>query len=132
MTHPPDYFKLSFLRHFGFISKYSNLPRMIDMIYLGNGSNANCGLIADAVTNFGVFGVIGYPAMFFCIMRIYDKVSDGLDNALKICASLYISIYLVNSFIMTSLVSHGILILFLIIYIMTSFSSRNGEGIEDA
>ncbi len=128
-THTPDYFKQSFLRYLGYTSDYPDLARMIGKLYFRENTNANCGLIADAIANFGLLGVIGYPLVYFCLMKAFDSVSEGLNNALKVCTALYVSLYLVNSFVITSLFSHGIILLFVMIYLMTSIavSKKNDE-----
>lgn len=123
----PDYFRGSFLRILGLHSPYSGLSKIIGEQYWRTEPSANCGLIADAITNFGVGGVIGYPILFTIIMRIYDKVAYNVDTALLVCTGLYISIRLVNTFMLTSLLTHGIVVLFVLLYCVSKEDSDQNK-----
>lgn len=115
-NNTPDYFRMSFLRLFGFHTPYPGLAKTIGRLYQNRETNANCGLMADAITNFGLIGMIAYPLLVFALMRILDKLSFYASSPLRICVGLYIGLHLVNSFFMTSLVTHGILLLLILIY----------------
>lgn len=115
-SHQPDYFRLSFLKHLGFETPYPGLAKTIGLIYQNRETNANCGLIADAMTNYGRIGIIAYPLMVSILMRIVDKASYNVDYSLKVCISVYIGFYIINSFLMTSLLTHGILVLLVLTY----------------
>ncbi len=128
--HTPDYFKMSFLRHFGYETQYPDLVRMIGRIYQGVETNSNCGLIADAVTNFGVFGVLGYPLMFFMVMCTFDVLSQRAPSALKMCAGLYVSMCFVNTFMFTSLLTHGIFILLILMFCVSRQEMIGGKSVD--
>lgn len=114
-----DYFRAGFLRHLGFETPYAKLANTIGQVYYGRETVVNCGLIAEALTNFGSAGMIGYPCMIILFMRIYDKVMHRLPKCLVICAGFYLAHNLVNTFFMVSLLTHGILVFMLLCFCMS-------------
>ncbi len=119
-THSPDFFRQSFLRHFGFVSPYPNIPYMIGNIYFNqNSMSANNGLISDGMANMGYFGVFAMPILLSIILKCLDRVSAGLDIRLYITVALYTSIVLTNSFLLTVLLTHGLLIVMILLKTMT-------------
>ena len=113
----PDFFRASILRIFGFHTPYLGIAKTIGLLYQGRDTNANCGLIADAMTNFGILGVFAYPFLIFVLMRILDRITSGKDCILKAIVALYIALHLINSFLITSLISHGIVFMLLLVYL---------------
>lgn len=117
-THPPDFFKTSFLRHFGFQSEYSNIPYLIGEIYYHKDVSANCGLIADAVMNLGAWnGLLIYPLLLALLMKLLDISVNGLEDRLYIVAFIYIAYVLLNATLFTALLSHGIIMLIILLFL---------------
>lgn len=97
----PDYFRASFLRHFGAVSPYKKygINYLISGIYGGDyHSEANNGLISDAMTNFGIIGILIMPMILMLVFRVFDYCSQGLDEYLVIVFGVYISLLLTNGF----------------------------------
>lgn len=113
----PDYFRASFLRHFGAVSPYKKygINYLISGIYSGDyHSEANNGLISDAMTNFGIFGILIMPILLMCVFRMLDYYFQGLDEYLVVVFGAYISLLLTNGFLLTSLMTNGLLILMVV------------------
>lgn len=119
LKNEPDFFKQSFLRHFGFRSHYNYpIPMIIGDNYYGSiATNANSGLISDSMANFGPLGIIFYPIILILFLKFFDICSKGIMKE-KFIVSIYISFCLLSAFIFTCLNTHGLLILciFLIFY----------------
>lgn len=117
-THTPDYFKTSFLRHFGFQSEYTNIPYLIGEVYYHKDVSANCGLIADAVMNLGaITGLFVYPIALAFLFKILDISVRGLEDRLYLVAFVYITYVLLNATLFTALLSHGIIMLIILLFL---------------
>ena len=111
-NHSPDYYRSSFLRHFGFVSEYDSIPRMISAYYYPNlaVSNSNNGLISDAITNMGILGILIYPIILAFFFRLMDKWTRNLYISVYLSLGVAIAFYMSNTFLLTTLLSHGLLI----------------------
>lgn len=127
LKNEPDYFRASFLRHFGAVSPYKEygINYLISGIYSGDyNSEANNGLISDAMTNFGLIGILIMPIVLMIVFRVFDYCSQGLDEYIVVVFGVYISLLLTNGFLLTSLMTNGLLILMLVLL----FVKRNKEA----
>ena len=117
--HVPDYFRNSFMRYFGLQSPYSNIPFLIGSEYFNqNSMSANNGLISDAVANLGYVGILVMPILLSFILKLMDKASEGLDVRLYLTVALYTSLILVNSFLFTVLLTHGLMVVIILLKLM--------------
>ncbi len=119
-NHVPDYFRKSFLRHLGLASPYSEeIPRMIGRLYMGNEqTNANNGLIADAIANMGYLGVVIMPILVVYVMRILDRSASGLDIKVYITIAIGQATLLMNSFLASAFLTSGVLITIVVLRII--------------
>lgn len=120
-THVPDYFRSSFLRFFGFSSPYTHnsqgITYIIGDVYFSKPSmNCNDGLIADALTNLGKPGLIIMPLLLISCLRLFDISTMKLDKGLSTTSALYLSYTLLSSFLLTVLLTHGMIVLTIILY----------------
>ena len=115
-THVPDYYRQSFLRLFGFESPYDPLAYMIGDYYYNQVSSANNGLIADAISNLGVPGVVIVPIMYAIVFRILDNVTERLDPRLHVTVAMYVAITLINTFLFRVLLTHGLIVAMIILH----------------
>ena len=124
-NHQPDYYRGSFLRFFGFKSLYSQLPTIIGKEYF-NAPNmgANNGLISDAMANLGYLGICVQPIFYAVILRILDEVSNRCSVLVCLVIALYICMLWVNTFLFTSLLTHGIIIIILLLVIINDRVDR--------
>lgn len=118
-SHIPDYLKQSFLRFFGFKSSYPNIAYLIGNIYFNRPDmSANNGLISDAYANFGFLGLFIMPIIVVLFLKILDACAKGLDIRILIVSAITIAFIFISSFIFTILLTHGLIALCLILYLL--------------
>ncbi len=118
--HQPDYFRQSFLRHFGIKSPYpTSIPYLIGDVYFNQPDmSANNGLISDAITNLGYVGIFVFPLLYSFMFRILDKSSEGLDPRMFITVGIYLSLVMTNSFFFSILLTHGLIVTIVVMFFM--------------
>lgn len=128
-VHTPDYFRGSIFEYIGFSSPYDRLGYTIGDVYFSYPNmNANNGMIADAVTNLGNYGFLIMPIVIVGVFYLLDRVSSGIKIKIMIAASMYIAIQLINSFLTTTLLTHGLLVVFIILKILPKNLSDDLES----
>lgn len=131
-TYQPDYFKQSFLRHFGVQSQYERIPNLIGFEYFNAPSMAaNSGLISDAITNLGIFGIIVMPIILAVLFRTFDHLTEGLDKRIYIVSCIYISYVIISSFLLPALLTHGFIAMFLILYLLPRSKKKENNLIQN-
>lgn len=115
-AHELDLYRQGFLGRFGFSSPYDETIAIIigEQYYIGG--NANSGLLADAFTNFGMLGVIAIPFAVVMIFRILEACSTGVSNVVVDSCALIIAYRMMNSFLPTILLTHGVLLLLVFLF----------------
>lgn len=117
--HVPDYFRNSFMRYFGIKGVYPNISYLIGRSYFNQEAmSANNGLISDAIANLGYVGIVFMPLLLSYILKMLDRASEGLDIRLYFTVAMYSSIVLVNSFLFTVLMTHGLLVVLILLTLM--------------
>ena len=115
-THEPDYFRSSFLRLFGAKSPYERINYMISGIYGGDyASQANNGLISDAITNMGYIGIIIMPVILILFFRFFDRCSQGINKYLVLTLGIYCAMTMSNMFFLPNLLTGGWLVALVIV-----------------
>lgn len=105
-----DFFRSSFLRHFGFVSPYTEgISRRIGEIYNNLGNNANNGLFSDAFSNLGYIGVFVMPVVLLIVLYTVDMCTIKLNPALIGIFGLLITFSIINTSIFTVIMTHGML-----------------------
>ena len=112
-TNDFDYFRQSFLRHFGFVSPHETvIQRLIGEKYYNDPTmNANNGLFSDAYFNLGIVGMVVFPFMLVLLLKIMDSASRGINAKLLILPIVTTTIALVGGTLMSGLLTGGILML---------------------
>ena len=110
-THDFDYFRQSFLRHFGLASPYKDsITRIIGEEYFSNfETNANNGLFSDAYMNFGVVGTLIFPFLLVFLLRVMDSVSRRINPKLIILPIITTVLALKSGTLSSVLLTGGIL-----------------------
>ncbi len=122
----PDYFRGSFLRHFGIETPYPQLGNIIGEIYYSSPQmNCNDGLIADAITNFGIIGIFIMPVILTLLLRVLDLCTINIDSRVLFSSSIYTAYIFVSSFSLTVLLTHG----YIIMCILLLFMKKNNDEI---
>jgi len=135
-THVPDYFRSSFLRHFGFLSPYTTgelkgFTYVISDVYYGKPNmNSNNGLASDGVANLGLAGCIIMPILLVIILKLLDRSAKNLDKRLMLVVAIYISYNLLSTTLMTCLLTHGFIMLILILPLIEGTAGERARCIE--
>jgi len=93
----------------------ANIPFAIGSTYFGDYTNhANSGLFGDAYMMFGGCGLIFGPV--FCNLYLYfmDKASRHIDWWIKLGLSVFWSVTIIDSSLMTNMLSHGGILLIIL------------------
>lgn len=120
-------------------------PFIIGTLYFGNPeTSANANVWADGFANFGYLGFFMFTLLLGMVLWVFDSLSRGVDYRLA-CLLLGVpAITLSNTALLTSLLTHGIGLALLLMYllprklrvaipegdVMVSSSSSNGGGLD--
>ena len=123
LLRTPAYFRGSFLRHFGFSTPYPNLALLIGAEYANNFS-ANNGMFGDAYANLGAAGVIVMPVLIIAFFKVLDRCTSELDGLFCLSIASYIALELADSAFFSSLLSHGLLIIALLVSLINKADKK--------
>ena len=79
---------------------------------------ANTGMIGDAYMNFGFWGLAICSLIISGILKMIDGLSDKKNKAVGIAVLAMPSIVLTNSALLTSLLTHGLLLALVVLYVL--------------
>ena len=124
-TYPVDYYYQSFLRHFGFESYYdTSIPFLIGEDYFNRPEmRSNNGLLSDAYSNFGFWGVFITPVLVVYVLKLLSAASKNIDIKILMVPIVYVCFSLISSTITTALLTGGVLILGLFLWLLPRQSS---------
>jgi hypothetical protein len=94
-------------------------PFLIGQVYFNSAAkSANANLWADSFANFGFIGIILFTLLLGTILWLYDSLTVSIDYRVA-CLMLGIpAISLSNSALLTSMLTHGIMLAILLVYLM--------------
>lgn len=125
----PDYFFGSFMKLFGFKTNYPNLGNIIGDVYFNQpGMNCNNGLISDAVSNLGLWGIVILPIILILVLRFMDICADNVDERIFLASAIYFAVILSNTFLFTALLTHGMFFGCLVLFFMKEKRSTINES----
>jgi hypothetical protein len=81
-------------------------------------SGANAGFLADAYANFGFVGMVVFTLILVLMLRLMDSISKGRDWRFVSIALVMPFFALVNSGLLTTLLSHGFLFALLLYWVI--------------
>ena len=91
----------------------------IGFTYFGDPSiSANANLWADAFANFGFAGIFGFTFLLGLVMWLFDSVAQGRSQRLTSLLFGMPAFFLTNTALLTSLLTHGIGLVLLIVYLI--------------
>ena len=100
-------------------SKYPILNFTIGTEYFrADAMRANNGLFSDAYSNLGSFGCIVCPIIVAYFFKICNNISNGQNKGIIMFFSFLVVLTIGGSFFTTSLLTHGLLLLCITIYLM--------------
>ena len=92
---------------------------LIGDIYFGNPEcSANTGIVGDAYMNFGYAGLFLWAVLFALVVKLLDTFTTGKDIRITIGGIAMPVITLTNSALLTSLLTHGLLLSLLFLYLL--------------
>lgn len=101
-----------------YLDKASNL---IGYIYGGNiDINANSGYLADAYANMGIFGMFIISILLIVIFVVIDSLSIRIGKEIVIGLSMFSVLSLNDGALLTSLLTGGLLLLIIILYLYSN------------
>lgn len=101
------------------------VARVIAANYLhSNGASANANFWADAFANFGYIGMVAISLLFALYLWVLDSVALGLPKAFVLAFVLVALLPVVNSSLLTGLLTHGGLLSLLLVYLSQEYSVK--------
>jgi hypothetical protein len=95
--------------------------RLVGYMYFHDvGMSANANLWADAYANFGYPGTVCFTALLAAVLWLFDSAASGRDLRIAALSIALPAMALANAGLLTSLLTHGIGLTTLLIYLMPS------------
>lgn len=105
--------------------------RLVGEVYYGSESMAaNANFIADGFANFGPIGALGTSAVAGLCLWIYGRLTCHLPVSVAVPATIFILVAWANTSVFTTLLTHGGLLLALLMAIMPEPRSADCAGSE--
>lgn len=95
-----------------------NPDNLIAYTYDGRIYGANAGIWADGMANFGIVGILGFSVLLGVLLWAMDSASAGRPLAIAAAVLGVASFSLVNSGLLTSVLTHGIAAAMLLVWLM--------------
>ena len=86
---------------------------------------ANNGLFSDAYINLGFIGIILYPIMYALFFKNIGRIIDYKPIYIRFFAAFITVNVFVSSFFTIGLITHGLLLMFIVISIMPNISKKH-------
>lgn len=90
--------------------------------------SANANLWADAYANFGVLGILLFTAILGGFLWTVDSVAKGVSLKISTLLLAYPAYMLVNTKLQTTLLTHGLILVFAILYILPRRTNSDDHG----
>lgn len=120
------YFSQSLLKWINSDSRQENIQFLLGEFAIGDfTARANNGLFSDAYMNFGIAGVLIFPAVVAFLLRIIDGASIGLSERLFFVIVIYVGFVLLGMTLTSALLTSGLL--FLVFFLYSLPRSRLGR-----
>jgi hypothetical protein len=95
--------------------------RLVGYMYFHDvGMSANANLWADAYANFGYPGTVCFTALLAAVLWLFDSAASGRDLRIAALSIALPAMALANAGLLTSLLTHGIGLTTLLVYLMPS------------
>ena len=85
---------------------------------------ANNGIYADAFMNFGFIGLIFWAILLIIILKLIDSITKNKDIRMTVSAIALPVIFLTNSAFLTCLLTHGLLVSLIVLYLLPKERSK--------
>jgi len=102
-----------------------NPPHLIGEFYFNRPQmGANNGIYADAFMNFGFIGLIFWAILLIIILKLIDSITKNKDIRMIVSAIALPVIFLTNSAFLTCLLTHGLLVSLIVLYLLPKERSK--------
>lgn len=119
----------SVFRFFTDYPYHLNPANLISAVYFNRPEgSANSGIVGDAYMNFGFGGLFLWGILLVIILRLIDSCSKRIDFKVGIAAIAMPTITLTNSGLLTNLLTHGLFLALILLYLLPKEKSRKGVG----
>lgn len=131
LENPTDLFRNSLLGKFGFESIYNVLlGKVIGNNFETQIVNCNNGLLADVWSGLGLIGIVVMPIIIIICFRLLDFVSYKVDMRLMVGFVLYYAIMFANTTWSTVLLTHGFLVMCIMLIIFPRENEPDRLGVS--
>ena len=86
--------------------------------------SANTGIVGDAFMNFGFIGLALWGILLAIILKLVDSCSKRVDFRVGVAAIAMPTMSLVSSALLTCLLTHGLLLALLLLYLLPKQSRK--------
>lgn len=113
-----------------FIDYPYDLPitRVISWAYFGRDFGPNVGYLGDAYAHFGVAGMIAFTVLLAFVLKVLDSLGSRVPSGLALGLTVLPAFSLVNSALLTVLLTHGFLASLLALWCFSSLFRSGAEG----
>ena len=113
-----NYFS-NLLRFIGLPNNKLDISFAVGALYFGNPEMAaNNGLFGDAFWNLGFSGLVIFPLLINLVLFLFDKASSNLNEKLIVIVAFQFAMVLIDSSLLTLLLSHGFLFVFIVLLVL--------------
>lgn len=100
-------------------------PNLIGKTYFNSPKmHSNTGIVGDAYSNFGFVGLALWAILLAIVLKLVDSCSKRKDKKVAIAAIAMPVIALLNSALLTNLLTHGFLLAILILYLLPNIEEQ--------
>ncbi len=103
------------------------VTRVISWAYWGRDFGPNVGYLGDAFANFGFMGMFLFSMILGAFLSIVDSISSHLPENLAAAIIAVPAMALVNSALFTSLLTHGLILAVVLIWLLRSIVERQSR-----
>ncbi|MEM7153457.1 MAG: hypothetical protein AAF799_11485 [Myxococcota bacterium] len=101
-------------------------PKVVGGQYFVAVTNANANVWADGYANFGELGMVLATGLLAAVLRLYDYAAAGLSPRLATALFAVPAVTLTNSALLTSLLTHGVLLVMVVVALLPRVDNRSG------
>ncbi len=118
-ANEPAFLSHSIFRLFLNYPYHHNPPHLIGEIYFNKPQmGANNGIVGDAYMNFRFIGLVFWSILLVIILKLVDSCSKGKDIKIGIAVIAIPAVTLINSALLTTLLTHGFLLGLILLYLL--------------
>jgi hypothetical protein len=105
-------------------------PRVIGAVYFFSFTNASANVWADAYANFRFGGMLGFTVILGIVLWAFDGAARGRDLRVTAALAAGFGLSLSNSALLTTVVTHGILLAIVVLLLFPRWRGATSRGIR--